>query len=53
VILITYAQVEESERASHQPRVVMVDQHNRARGEPTTVLGHPGAPVGWERAGVH
>jgi aspartate 1-decarboxylase len=52
VILITYAQVDESERESHQPRVVMVDQHNRPRGEPTSVLGHPDAPVSWDRAGV-
>jgi len=65
VILITYAQVDEAERAAFQPRVVMVDQHNRPRGKPTAVLGHPDAPVSWDtprngarapgakRAGVH
>ena len=47
VILITYAHLDESERASFRPRVVMVDQHNRAQGEPTAVLGHPDAPVSW------
>jgi len=47
VILITYASVDEGERAGFQPRVVMVDQHNRAQGEPTAVLGHPDAPVSW------
>jgi aspartate 1-decarboxylase len=31
VILITYAQVEESERAAFQPRVVHVDARNRPR----------------------
>jgi aspartate 1-decarboxylase len=64
VILITYASVDESERASFQPKVLMVDQHNHAQGEPTTVLSHPDAPVSWPaprngrgpaptRAGVH
>jgi aspartate 1-decarboxylase len=63
VILITYASVDEAERASFTPRVLMVDQHNRPRGEPTGVLGHPNAPVAWDspgngraagtRAGVH
>jgi len=64
VILITYASVDEAERAGFEPRVLMVDQHNRLQGKPTTVLGHPGAPVAWDvpsngrggaakRAGVH
>ena len=45
VILITYASVDESERAGFRPRVVMVDEHNRPKGKPTTTLGHPDAPV--------
>jgi aspartate 1-decarboxylase len=45
VILITYATVDEQERASFQPRVVMVDGRNRLRGKPTSVLGHAGAAV--------
>jgi aspartate 1-decarboxylase len=66
VILISYAHVDESERAAFRPRVVMVDERNRPQGEPTTVLGHAGAPVpaSWNgngdasaaatrRAGVH
>jgi aspartate 1-decarboxylase len=65
VILITYAQVDESERAGFRPRVVMVDAANRASGQPTSVLGRADAPVSsWEarrparapspkRAGVH
>src|SRR5258708_3455299 len=52
VILITYASVDEQERASFQHRVVMVDAHNRPRGKPSTVLGHPGAPVpSWAASG--
>src|SRR5215472_8590544 len=45
VILITYASVDEQERASFQPKVLMVDEHNRPRGEPSSVLGHAGARV--------
>ncbi len=45
VILITYASVDEAERASFEPRVVMVDGHNRPRGKPSKVLGHPDAAV--------
>ena len=53
VILITYASVDEAERESFQPKVVMVDQHNRPRGKPSTVLGHPAAPVpAWARVGA-
>jgi aspartate 1-decarboxylase len=54
VILITYASVDEQERTAFQPRVVMVDAHNRPRGEPSTVLGHPGAPVpAWAAGGAN
>lgn len=50
VILITYASVDEAERESFKPTVVMVDQHNRLRGEPSSVLGHAGAAVpDWAR----
>ena len=53
VILITYAGVDESERESFEPRVLMVDGQNRPTGEPTTVLGHAGAAVPeWASAGT-
>ena len=38
VIILTYAQVEEHERANHRPRIVLVDERNR-------VLPHPQAAV--------
>lgn len=50
VILITYASVDEAERAGFQPRVVMVDPKNRPLGKPSSVLGHPDAAVpDWAR----
>jgi aspartate 1-decarboxylase len=46
VIIITYAQVDEAERARHQPRVVHVDADNRQ-----VHLGHdPAEPVPGNRA---
>ena len=45
VILITYASVDEAERATFKPTVVMVDGHNRPQGEPSSVLGHADAAV--------
>jgi aspartate 1-decarboxylase len=55
VILITYATVDEAERESFRPRVVMVDERNRPQGKPSSVLGHPGAPVAssWNGAPAH
>jgi len=36
VIVITYAQLDEAELSRHMPRVVHVDEHNRARTEAMT-----------------
>ena len=41
VILITYAQVDEQERAGFQPRIVHVDARNRPRSTSRKVIGGP------------
>lgn len=49
VIIVSYAEVDETEVAEHQPKVVLVDASNRPITAPATAP--PGAPQGAHQGG--